>query len=697
MLGVNAFFGTVPLDKFDDFKVVRAYASAGSFCPDSNQYMFDPTWQNFHYDDYLADAHSRGMKVMLCLTKNFQFYTANNSTQNEDHPVPPGADKSNPASYLLYARLAFQIAARYGGKTVDTSLLKVKEFPVGHWQHQDKFSGADWLYGIEIWNEADRWGGNFTAPEYFALLSACYDGHKGTLGPDAGVAQADPDMKIFFTGTTDNTTTFTKNVKDLWVQQRGEPFPDNIIFNFHAYFHNKEINHNNRTTGIEPELANATALYKRWADFCGSYRLAKTEYGYDTNDFSIQKAPLQSRLDTGFYSREESQAALILRDFHLQSVFSQFVLSTFYSIRDENPWSSFQYSTCGVTYGGSQYAPKESYFILSGFLQLSDGFYSPGAIVRQDPYVVRYSNDQGKFLYALWSYEKNNYTIPDVTTTDNEVLMLASTKAGVDSTTIIPQGGSFSVDAGHMPVYFIADNPLAFNVPVCGPIAYSYDSVCAGDSALIYGVYRKNAGIYYDTLVGNECDSIIATNLKVNPCGALTISGIITTETGAIVTGVNVHLSGSEANSVTTAGDGAYSFLVPANGDYVTTPQKNNDVTLTNGVSTLDMILIQRHILGMVPLGSPCKIIAADVNGSGTVTTLDIVLMRAFILGINTSFPGNKLWQFVRSDYTFVNPSVPFPFESMRTFPNITQSQTSQNFIGIKLGDVNGSWDAGVP
>ncbi|HXH20239.1 MAG TPA: hypothetical protein VNJ07_14275, partial [Chitinophagales bacterium] len=677
-----------------------AYTSAGSFYREPGEYMFDPTWQNFHYDDYLADASSRGMKVVLCLSKNFTFYadSTGTNTQSETHPVAPGANKEDPASYILYGKLAFQIAARYGSRVVPDSLLKVKSFPAGNWQHQDKLTETGWLYGIEIWNEADKWGGDFTAPEYFALLSACYDGHKGTLGNDVGVMQADPDMKFLFTGTTDNTTNFTKAVRDIWVQQRGEPFPENIIFNFHVYFHNKYLNNGNRTTGIAPELGGALDVYRKWAFFSGSNSMAKTEYGWDTHPNSIQKAPLLSRPDTGDYSREESQAALLLRSYHLQTVFPQMLISTFYQVRDENPGNSFQYSTCGVTYGGSAYAPKESYFIVSGFIQLADGFYSSGTLMREDPYVVRYSDGQGKYLYAVWTYAKNKFTIPAITTADDTVMLLVSTKTGIDSTVIIPQNGSFSMDAQQMPVYLVSDGLLSFHVPACEPLTVQNITLPLGDSLLINGAYRKSTGTYYDTLVtlsGSECDSIIVTNLTV-PGSIVTISGSIATEMGTPVPGVQVHLSGFDTVSFVTSPDGIYSFNVNLNESYVVAPFKNNDSIPHAGITTFDLVLMQRHILQIAPLSTPYKVIAADVNGSGTITTLDIVLTRALILNNATAFPNGRLWEFVSSGFIFPDPQHPFPFERTISCNNILQPLTQRNFIAIKLGDVNNSWDSGV-
>ncbi|MFQ5445455.1 MAG: hypothetical protein ACE5FF_00840 [Saprospiraceae bacterium] len=58
-------------------------------------------------------------------------------------------------------------------------------------------------------------------------------------------------------------------------------------------------------------------------------------------------------------------------------------------------------------------------------------------------------------------------------------------------------------------------------------------------------------------------------------------------------------------------------FLLPAIGAYAQTtkmpcPVKEGDDRC--GVTTYDLVLITKHILGVQPLGSPYKIIAADAN-----------------------------------------------------------------------------------
>jgi hypothetical protein len=129
-------------------------------------------------------------------------------------------------------------------------------------------------------------------------------------------------------------------------------------------------------------------------------------------------------------------------------------------------------------------------------------------------------------------------------------------------------------------------------------------------------------------------------------------------------------------------------------------PSKSNDVVVNNGISSLDVLLMHSHILSIAPLGSPYKIIAAaecNADGNTQVSTNDLLFTRQLILGQITSFPVNRLWQFVSSDYVFPDVTNPFPFDKTRTYTNITTNQTGQDFIGIKLGDVNGSWDAGTP
>ncbi|MBU3713940.1 MAG: T9SS type A sorting domain-containing protein, partial [Ferruginibacter sp.] len=175
-------------------------------------------------------------------------------------------------------------------------------------------------------------------------------------------------------------------------------------------------------------------------------------------------------------------------------------------------------------------------------------------------------------------------------------------------------------------------------------------------------------------------------NVKLN-CVSV-ISGNILTPVQQPVKNATVSLSGQgTAFSTTSDANGNYTFSVVP-GTYTLTPSKNNEINRTNGVTTLDVALIQSHILQRSLLNSPYKIIAADVNASNTVTSLDLLFIRRFILGYETSFPVNRTWAFVPQDHVFANSQNPFPYPSSKTVSALG-SLLNTNVVGLKLGDVN--------
>lgn len=153
------------------------------------------------------------------------------------------------------------------------------------------------------------------------------------------------------------------------------------------------------------------------------------------------------------------------------------------------------------------------------------------------------------------------------------------------------------------------------------------------------------------------------------------------------------------------------SFFNPGNSAANSAVQK-----LTNGVTTLDILLGTKHILGVEELDSPFKKIAADVNGSGTITTLDMVQMRQVILGIVDNFPSQTpSWRLLPQHYLssafnfstgfFLNPFDVQNQVSGHAYPNyldqfdimisasdpaFSNSET-WSFIAIKMGDLNGN------
>jgi hypothetical protein len=143
--------------------------------------------------------------------------------------------------------------------------------------------------------------------------------------------------------------------------------------------------------------------------------------------------------------------------------------------------------------------------------------------------------------------------------------------------------------------------------------------------------------------------------------------------------------------------DGTYNhtFTCTSDDEFAIVPYK--DVGYLNGVTTYDLVLLSRHILGSQPLGSPYKIIAADANGSNTVTTLDIVVIRKVILFIDDNFGAfNTSWRFIDADFTFPNSSNPFQTafpECIQVDLSTNNSTVGQDFIAVKIGDMNNTAD----
>jgi len=191
------------------------------------------------------------------------------------------------------------------------------------------------------------------------------------------------------------------------------------------------------------------------------------------------------------------------------------------------------------------------------------------------------------------------------------------------------------------------------------------------------------------------CETYVLVQQHVD-CGndTGTINGVIATEDNETVEGVQVNVNGGEA-SITTNADGTYSFNLPAGGDYSVAPFLNANPL--NGVSTFDLVLMSKHILGVQLLDSPYKYIAADVNSSNTITTLDMIQLRKLILNIDTEFQNNTSWRFVNAEFVFPAPSNPWltAFPEVMNVNNLEEGAlVNADFVGVKVGDVNGSAQA---
>lgn len=172
--------------------------------------------------------------------------------------------------------------------------------------------------------------------------------------------------------------------------------------------------------------------------------------------------------------------------------------------------------------------------------------------------------------------------------------------------------------------------------------------------------------------------------------GRFVIDGTMTTAQNQLVSDVEVYLQGTEMMYKTDE-NGAFGFQNILEGfAYNIAPYKNDDPM--NGISTLDLVMIQRHILGVEYLKDPYLLIAADINKDEKITASDLTELRRLILGSEDQFTQNNSWRFIDKNYIFTDKEN----AQGEAFPETylideLQGHMTADFIAVKIGDINGN------
>lgn len=192
------------------------------------------------------------------------------------------------------------------------------------------------------------------------------------------------------------------------------------------------------------------------------------------------------------------------------------------------------------------------------------------------------------------------------------------------------------------------------------------------------------------TLVDNQggCDNGIG----------MKISGAISTPNNTMIEDVEVDLIAPsiELNkSDMTNESGVFNFVNnPDSFEYQLSASK--DGNYLDGVSTLDLVMIQRHILGLESFDDAYNVVASDINNDEKVSASDLLVLRKLILGIITEFPENESYRFIDESQTFNNILNPWPLKEDITIDLLVDDMHNQNFKAVKIGDVNGSANYGL-
>ena len=168
--------------------------------------------------------------------------------------------------------------------------------------------------------------------------------------------------------------------------------------------------------------------------------------------------------------------------------------------------------------------------------------------------------------------------------------------------------------------------------------------------------------------------------------------GKIVTDGGAGMGNIAVTLTGTSNMDETnmTNAEGQFNFVnLPLGGDYTLQPNYNEPVNLQQ-VKISDVVKISTVILGTSTFESPYDYLAADVDQSRGLNVLDMVAIQRVILGLDDMFATNEAWGFIPA-----NVSVNDPYAT--AFPNVLNANDFQanildaDFVAFAYGNVTGS------
>lgn len=106
------------------------------------------------------------------------------------------------------------------------------------------------------------------------------------------------------------------------------------------------------------------------------------------------------------------------------------------------------------------------------------------------------------------------------------------------------------------------------------------------------------------------------------------------------------------------------------------------------GLNALDLVLIQRHILGISPFQSNAQYHAADVTNDKRITVTDMVEIRKIILGLSKGFSNSNSHRFLNSD-EINSKSNPWDVSHQYTIKPGFKNITDVKFTCIKVGSVD--------
>ncbi|MDX1685144.1 MAG: T9SS type A sorting domain-containing protein [Saprospiraceae bacterium] len=278
----------------------------------------------------------------------------------------------------------------------------------------------------------------------------------------------------------------------------------------------------------------------------------------------------------------------------------------------------------------------------------------------------------GILLYPLKLNAQDNLP-PEIICKTGMVVVLPVTGEVVVDARSFDDGTTDNVTAQEDLIFYLNDNP-AFT---------SYRVTCDSfDKKGVLGEYRETLYLHVEDEAGNvsvcQVDLIVQDNKYI--CGRPSFNC-----TGCIKNWYNDELVEARLNCQDDT-SACYSIEVTQ----PTSLSFCRDWDPLNGVSTSDIVYIQRHLLGLQEFDHRLLYVAADVNNTQSVSAGDISTLRKLILGLISDFSPYNLpsWLILHREDSLNYNSEIF-FDTIRCPENT-------DLTAVKIGDISGPVRGGL-
>lgn len=299
-------------DLLDSFHY-RVYMDNLEFCSPGSPVHFEPNLKNRKIDSWLAEAHSKGIRVIWCAQGKLNNQNVA-GTPNKVMPIEDGLDANNPDNWSDYAELCRQIAIRYSSDASGDG-ANVFKHPTNNYFSSPDLVAAGTLYALQVGNEVNflkQWHGGtrtITPEEYAACFFACY----------YAIRSASPTLPIIAGSILDTSEDwlrrFLVRLQTLCSDRLFDDMPTDFYLSWHWYMReNDQSQGTGADVGASPEYVEAWNLIGSIDSLVEEFGLlghycTETGWADDPQDRSVkQRAPIQE----GF-TLSESVGLLLIR------------------------------------------------------------------------------------------------------------------------------------------------------------------------------------------------------------------------------------------------------------------------------------------------------------------------------------------------------------------------------------------------